>query len=688
MAYILNKTDGSILLSLQDGILDNTTTSIGLLGKNYVGYGEVQNENFIYLLENFANTAAPPRPIRGQLWYDTANLQLKVYDGAEWIPVGSAYSSSTAPPTTVIGALWLKSTTNQLYVYSQTGWQLIGPEALEGFGVTQIRASILIDDVGTEHAVLLVLVNDFTVAVITSEAFVIGAETAIEGFSVLVAGVNVSSSFSFGGNLTGNATSATRLQTARRINGVPFDGQNDITISSTTAGTLIKGSYLVGSDFNGSVSVTWSVDASSNNVIGKVVVRDSEGDFAANRITANEFIGLHRGNTSIDAGTSFFDKIVCNSLEGPEFTGNAFSASRLQPGRNINGVLFNGTVDITVPAAAETLTGSTIKSTVTDSSLQTVGTLNSLDINVNGFITFGGPTTAASQMYIGIESGSGDGPTIRSNLGYLSLEVLDATQPGSQSNYTFINSSRSLSLGGDNTPAFIPDSGTVCNLGHPSFYWNKVYATTVFSDLTGTPSVPSVIKTGTSGSGDIGQSLNKFNNVYAVTFNGNLVGTPSSPALIKTGVDGNGDIGQSNNKFNNVYAVTFNGEATTARYADLAENYAADAVYVPGTVLMFGGDKELTLAENETRKIAGVVSKIPAYLMNAHCDAEFVVPLALQGRVPCKVKGPISKGDMLISAGNGYAKACENPVLGSVIGKALQDFSGNEGMIEVVVGRL
>jgi hypothetical protein len=130
------------------------------------------------------------------------------------------------------------------------------------------------------------------------------------------------------------------------------------------------------------------------------------------------------------------------------------------------------------------------------------------------------------------------------------------------------------------------------------------------------------------------------------------------------------------------------GSRLIATYADLAEYYEADKHYVAGTVLEFGGDKEVTIAEAETARVAGVVSSNPAYAMNGDIRVEFPVLIALAGRVPCKIKGKVSKGDMMISAGDGYAKASKSPEMGTVIGKALANFDGEEGIIEVVVGRM
>jgi hypothetical protein len=130
------------------------------------------------------------------------------------------------------------------------------------------------------------------------------------------------------------------------------------------------------------------------------------------------------------------------------------------------------------------------------------------------------------------------------------------------------------------------------------------------------------------------------------------------------------------------------GSKLNATYADLGEYYAADSLYEPGTVLMFGGSNEVTIADDATNKVAGVVSTNPAYVMNSDINCEYPIVLALQGRVPCKVRGNIKKGDMLISGGSGYARPSNSPLMGTVIGKALADFNGIEGIIEIAVSRL
>jgi hypothetical protein len=601
MPYAINRYNGSELVILQDGTL-NTTTSIGLLGRNYVGYGEIQNENFIYLLENFAGSNPPARPLEGQSWYDSVNNRLNAFDGTNWIPVGSAIVSATSPEITVLGSLWLKPSTAQLFVYTATGWKLVGPEGVEGFGETRTQAAILRDTLLVPHAVLLMVVNDNVIAICSADEFEIYSEDAIAGFTVLFQGITSSGFYKFTGNITGNATTATQLETGRLINGTLFNGTSDITLTANTTGTLTRGTYLTGGNFNGSTSVTWAVDASPNNILGKVVVRDTTGSFSAGTITADQFNGPLAGNVTAISGTSTFYKVVCDNISGFTFSGTSGAALTLSPGRRINGVLFDASQDITIPTAAENLSGVTIADNVKASSLTSLGTLTSLNVATNG-ITVGN----ANEMTISIVAST---PTLSVNNGSgLKIRINDIHQGGGQADFLFLSSDQALSAGGDQRPTFVGDADDTCNIG-----------------------------------------------------------LPTKP-------------------FSQIYADVFNGIATSAQYADLAENYVADDEYQPGTVLEFGGEFEVTLAEDGTNRVAGVITTDPAYLMNSKCEGTHVAAIALQGRTPCKIRGNVRKGDMLMSGGNGFARRAQNPQIGTIIGKALQDFNGIEGVIEVAVGR-
>jgi hypothetical protein len=156
-----------------------------------------------------------------------------------------------------------------------------------------------------------------------------------------------------------------------------------------------------------------------------------------------------------------------------------------------------------------------------------------------------------------------------------------------------------------------------------------------------------------------------------------------------SGANGVGNIGATATRFNTVFATTFSGVSTTANYADLAENYQADAVYKPGTVVVFGGKNEITVSDiDHDTRVAGVVSTNPAHVMNSGSDHEYSTIVALAGRVPTRVIGTVRKGDMMVSGGNGYAQASNQPIMGSILGKALEDFDGDTGIIEVVIGKL
>ena len=154
--------------------------------------------------------------------------------------------------------------------------------------------------------------------------------------------------------------------------------------------------------------------------------------------------------------------------------------------------------------------------------------------------------------------------------------------------------------------------------------------------------------------------------------------------IVNANGNGVGNIGSSSVYFNTVFA-----KATSAQYADLAEKYTADAEYTSGTVLSFGGAQEVTITLTDAdHRVAGVVSTNPATIMNAGLTGEHVAIVALTGRVPCSVTGQVRKGDSMVSAGNGQARAEANPAVSTVIGKALEDFDGESGTIEIVVGRV
>ncbi len=441
MAYIVNKFSGAQLIVLEDGTID-TSTSLGLVGRNYVGYGETQNENFVFLLENFANEFPPSRPLQGQIWFNTTTNLTYAYDGTNWNPIGAAILSATAPADINAGALWLDTAANQLKIYTGSAWTFIGPEAVAGFGITRARATSLDDSVGDPKPVIILETNGTAIAICTAQAFSINSSNSVAGFeNTLIAGINLSNTAKIKGDITGNSASADRLSTARNINGTPFDGQQNVTIKSSTTNKLVRGTYIFGSDFDGSSETTWSVDATPSNVVGKLVARNSEGGFSAGTISA-DLVGNVTGNVIASSGTSSFNIVQANTFVGATLTGNANSATQLATARQINGVNFNGTSNITVTAAADTLTGDTLNSTIIQSSLQQLGTLINLNVTDSG-VNIG----SSGQLKMFVDSGR---PTVRSSTGTLNFDM-----GSSGPDVSFVDAATALSLGGPNAPAVL-----------------------------------------------------------------------------------------------------------------------------------------------------------------------------------------------------------------------------------------
>jgi len=206
MSYTINKTDGTKLVVLKDGTVNITSTDIALFGRGYAGFGERLNENFVKVLENFANTTPPPRKIKGQLWYDALTNQIKVWNGKTFKPVGSSTVGATKPTNINAGDMWFDTGNGQLYVYSGTGWQLIGPTTVSGTGVTQVVPDSVRDNVGVFKSFLKLLVDDQIVAIIAREQFT--PLTAITGFTTIQKGITMNSTSIVGAKFVGTATNS------------------------------------------------------------------------------------------------------------------------------------------------------------------------------------------------------------------------------------------------------------------------------------------------------------------------------------------------------------------------------------------------------------------------------------------------------------------------------------------------
>ena len=181
MAYNINKTDGTILTTVPDGQVDSFSSDLTLIGKNFSGFGESLNENLVRLLENFANSTSPSRPIRGQMWFDTTENKLKVYTGTSFVPVSSATISTVQPATLGVGDLWFSSTDKQLYFFDGTTPILLGPDYSVSQGLSGLRVTTILDSSNVSRVITSLYTNGSLIGIFSKDRFV--PKNPIVGFN-------------------------------------------------------------------------------------------------------------------------------------------------------------------------------------------------------------------------------------------------------------------------------------------------------------------------------------------------------------------------------------------------------------------------------------------------------------------------------------------------------------------------
>ena len=250
MAYTINKTDGTILATVNDGVLD-TTSSLSLIGRNYQSYGEAFNENLVKLLENSSSASAPTAPVEGELWWDKTNDRLKVYTGNAWVNVG-VESSATEPSSGLsTGMLWNDTTNDQLYMYDGTAFDLIGPIFSTADGKAGFQQDSITDNLASTQKVASIYNKGTRFAIATTSAFT--ANTAPSGFGSAVMGLGIN--LATGYKIHGTATNADTLDNIDSGSFLRSDA-NDTT--SGTLGVLNDTGLTIGTDSDFNISVSGS----------------------------------------------------------------------------------------------------------------------------------------------------------------------------------------------------------------------------------------------------------------------------------------------------------------------------------------------------------------------------------------------------------------------------------------------
>ena len=247
MPYTINKTDGTVIATIQDGNIDNTT-SLTLFGKSRSNFGELLNENQIKLLENSAGTSAPTAPLRGELWFDTNTGQLKVYDGSAFEPAGGANSSAGQPTSPTAGDLWHETGTDQVYVYTGSAWHLIGPvytsgQTLSGWKIETLASS------GGNKVVSSMYAGNTRVAILSKETFT--PSVTQTGFAEIKSGLTLNSTI--GAVFDGTNTQATNI---------------DVSTTTNASGTVIAGGNFLRADTSDVTTGSITVDTDSGVIIG------------------------------------------------------------------------------------------------------------------------------------------------------------------------------------------------------------------------------------------------------------------------------------------------------------------------------------------------------------------------------------------------------------------------------------
>jgi hypothetical protein len=691
MAYTLNKSNGGTLVVVDDGTV-SSGFSITFVGKNASNYGRIQNENLVYLLENFAKPVQPLNPIQGQIWFNSNPVVNRpaIFDGTNWRPL-AVLQYSNAPTDTLINAgsnpiidfaastpgdLWINKTTNQLSIITNTGPLLVGPESVFGFSTTKMSSTTMADVTNRNLPVINLTIDGEVLGVISSTPFA----SNVSGFPNVVRGLTFKdntlsltvpsiTSTSINSTIL-NVSTLTAVQITASItsstnvfsNVVDASTVNASTVNASTA--IITPQLTAASALPASLNGVWNLTTGST-ILPSINLGNNLGS-VSNRF-GTIFSGVGDFNAVYDNG---FRVVTEGTIAGKGVTSLSGTANQITVSTS------TGVVQLSLPGAVSLNTLSVLQLFVNGSPVVTEGTIagkgvtslsgtaNQITVSAStGVVQLSLPNT----INAGVISGSqlfdnGSRVVTQATIGQLGVSSLTGT--ANQITVSTSTGGVQLSLPGTINAGLI--------------FANGLYdsgARVISTANIGTYGAASI--SGTAGR----LAVSNVNGAYTLT----LPDSVSIPTISVSTLLAQGTQSTISGKW-----VLGASSSLQATYADLAENYESDKHYIPGTVLVFAGDKEVTACTIKTdRRVAGVVSSNPAYLMNVDCPG-IAVAVALQGRVPVNVIGKIVKGDLLVTSDlKGFAESNNSPCMGAVIGKALsdKDFIG-PGVVEVAIGRL
>lgn len=464
MAYTINLTDGAVFATIADGTV-NTSSSMVLVGKNYAGYGEFLDENFIHLLENGANTTAPSSPLTGQLWWDKTNNLLKVYNGTIFKTISAATASATQPTSNVTGDLWYDTVNQQIKVYTGASFIVVGPAFTSSQGTTGAIPETINDSGATPHFVTSLYVNNTRVAIVSKDSNFTPAAPINTTFPTVYNGITLWNSGSpvFGG-------SATNAQLLDSLDSADFMRATANTSTTGTVRVLNDVGLFVGASNVFNVNIN-SNDARIKSDIsaGNLVIQANVAGSTYNVATALGSNGTFAISNAATVGTTL--SAVGNITGGNLVTGGQVSATSNITGGNIATA---GIITVTNTGAA---------------AISAAGNITGANLVTAGQISATGNITTAANISASYYLGNG------SQLTGLSAAVSVTKIVNGTSNVE-INAS------GGNVSFNVAGTANVLVLDTSTLYSNVL-------------SCQSIAKTGTNAVGNIGSSANYFNRVFA-----------------------------------------------------------------------------------------------------------------------------------------------------------------------------
>jgi len=368
MTYTINKTDGTVLTTIVDATLDETT-NLGLPGKGYNNYGEIQNENYVKLLENFAEVTAdaPSKPLLGQLFFDRTLDQMQVYDGTQFKAVAGTIISSTEPTFGAQGDLWFSTGTTQVYVYTGSIWQLVGPQGALATGAV---SDTIIDTTGTAQDVVKLIVDNNLVGIVSDLEFT--PQTTLAGYTTVKKGITL------GTNITDNKFQGTATDTDA-LGGIAAANYLRSNVADTMTGTLTisnDASLILGADNDIVFSQAGSDFTMSNTSSdGDIIIRVNDGGVTTTAMTidgATSSVDI-ANNLTVDGTTTTVTMSATTSIASPTIKTNIIQSDDSSEVIVDDGLIVKGNVTATnLIGNITTSSSSVVDSNILKSSVQLI----------------------------------------------------------------------------------------------------------------------------------------------------------------------------------------------------------------------------------------------------------------------------------------------------------------------------